>query len=456
MGGKPCVNRREFIARASKLAAGVVSIPHLIPAAALGNSGAVAPSNRIVMGCIGLGIQGTGNMREFLRQPDVHVAAVCDVRQSQRRKAKEIVDRHYANKDCTTHGDFREITASEKIDAVMIAAPDHWHALIGLDAARKGKHMYYEKPIGWSFEAGKVLRDAIRRYGVVFQFGTQQRSARNFRYACELVRNGRIGRLDTILVGVPGSIPFPNQPAEPVPEGFDYDMWLGPAPRAPYSFERCRPYTSRPKAGWTQNYSIWYHISDYCIGFIGNWGIHHVDVAQWGNGTENTGPVEIEGAGVFPKEGMADCALNWRVENKFENGVTLVHMDNSSSARHPAQIKGFSQGVLFRGGEGWVFVNRGKLDANPRSLLRSVIGPNEIHLVESRSHHRNFLDAIRMRGQAVSPVDVAVRSNAICRIDDIAIRLKRRLRWDPKAEQFIDDPEANRMLTRPMRRPWRL
>lgn len=439
-----------------KGAAASVSFPYVIASAVLGKAGSVAPSNRIVVGCIGLGIQGTGNMREFLRQPDVHIAAVCDVRQSQCQKAKQIVDQHYGNRDCRTCDDFRMVTGSDQIDAVVIAAPDHWHVLVGLEAARNGKHMYYEKPIGWSFATGKVLRDTVKRYGIIFQFGTQQRSGRDFRYACELVRNGRIGELHTILVGVPGSISFPNQPTEPIPDGFNYDMWLGPALWAPHNFERCRPYTSRPKADWTGNYSVWYHISDYCIGFIGNWGIHHVDIAQWGGGTESTGPVEIEGRAVFPKDGIADCAMSWHIENRFANGIKVIHMDNTSSSKHPAQVPGYGQGILFRGTEGWVFVNRSKLDAHPKSLLKSTIGPNEMHLYKSNSHHRNFLDAIKTGQRTACPIDVAVRSNTICQIDDIAVRVRRKLKWNPEREEFINDPEANRMLTRSMRSPWHL
>jgi predicted dehydrogenase len=446
--------RRQFLKSAA--AAGAMAFPYIVPSSATGRTGSVAASNRIVMGCIGLGIQGTGNMREFLRQKDVQVVSVCDVRESQRRKARSIVDERYGSNDCAAYDDFRELCARRDIDAVSIATPDHWHVLVGLEAAQNGKHMYYEKPIGWSFAAARVLRDTIKRYGVVFQFGTQQRSGRDFRFACELVRNGRIGKVHTILVGVPGSVALPNQAAEPIPNRLDYDMWLGPAPWSPHSFERCRPYTSRPNDPWTQNYSTWYHISDYCIGFIGNWGIHHVDIAQWGNGSEDTGPVEIDGSAAFPTDGIADCALSWQVENKFASGVKLIHTDNSTSARHPSQIQGFSQGILFRGTEGWVFVNRGKLDAHPKSLLKSIIGPNELHLVASSNHHRNFLDAVRVRKRTACPIDVAVRSNTICQLDDIAIRLRRKLQWDPKKEDFVNDPEASRMLTRPMRSPWHI
>lgn len=449
-------DRRQFLVQIAKIVAASIAFPSVIPSSALGKAGTVAPSNRVVMGCIGLGIQGTGNMRAFLRQGDVHVDAVCDVRRSQCEKAKAIVDQHYGNGDCRVFGDFREITGSDRIDAVLIASPDHWHVLMGLDAARNGKHMYYEKPIGWSFAAGQVLRETVKRYGVTFQFGTQQRSSRNFRFACELVRNGRIGKLHTVLVGVPGSVPFPNVPSEPIPDGLDYDMWLGPAPWAPHSFERCRPYTRRPNEDWTRNYSLWYHICDYCIGFIGNWGIHHVDTAMWGAGKEQTGPVEIEGKGEFPKEGIADCAVRWQVENRFADGLKIVHMDNVSSSKHRDQIPGFSQGVLFRGSEGWVFVNRSKIDAHPKNLLTSKTGPNELHLHESTSHHRDFLDGVKTGREPGCPIDVAMRSNTICRINDIAIRLGDKLRWDPEKETFVNNARANRLLTRPMRSPWHL
>ncbi|MBN2315996.1 MAG: Gfo/Idh/MocA family oxidoreductase, partial [Sedimentisphaerales bacterium] len=423
---------------------------------ALGKAGTVAPSNRIVMASIGLGIQGTGNMRAFLGQKDVHVTAVCDVSEKQRQKAKTQVDAHYGNEGCLCFGDFREVCARPDIDAVVLAAPDHWHVLIGLEAARNGKHMYYEKPIGWSFRAAQVLRETVKRYGVVFQFGTQQRSGRDFRFACELVRNGCIGKLETILVGVPGGVQAPDLPTEPVPDDLDYDMWLGPALWAPYSYERCRPYTRRPDKSWTLNYSTWYHIPDYCIGFIGNWGIHHVDIAQWGHGAEDTGPVEIEGRGVFPQGSVPGCALTWKVENRFSDGVTMVHMDNQTSAEHPDQVPGFSQGILFRGDEGWVFVNRSKLDAHPKSLLKSQMESHEVRLHESSSHHRDFLDAVRTGTTTACPIDVAVRSNTICQLDDIAIRLGRTLRWDPQKEECINDPQAARMLARPMRSPWRL
>jgi len=430
-------SRRQFL----KGAAATVAVPYIVPSSVLGNAGGAAPSDRIVMGCIGLGIQGTDLMRAFLSHNDVHVVAVCDVRQSQREKARAIVDQHYGNKDCTTYDDFREVCGRKDIDAVCIATPDHWHILVSLEAARNGKDMYTEKALGLSVAWDKALRETCHRYGTVFQWGTQQRSDRNFRFACELARNGKIGNLHTILVAAPYDFEVPNQPTQPVPEGLDYDMWLGPAPWAPYTYQRCRPWTKE------ESYSIWYHISDYCLGGIGGyWGVHHVDIGQWGHGSDDSGPVEVEGTGVFPKDGLANCATSWKVRHTYADGVTMIYMDEAQS----------KHGVTFQGSEGWVHVTRQGISAEPQSLLTSVIGRDEIHLTESKGHQRNFLDAVKTRGPTICPIDVAVRTDTICHLTDICTRLGRKLRWDPQKEDFINDPEASRMLSRPMRSPWRL
>lgn len=432
-----------------------MSVPIVAPAAVIGRS-AVSPSDRITLGCIGLGIQGTGNMKTFLGHPEVRVVAVCDVHETQRRNGKAVVDAFYSNKDCAAYNDFRELVSRTDIDAIQITTPDHWHPLIAVAAAQHRKHMYCEKPFGWSFRAMQMVRSTVHQSNVVFQFGTQQRSGGKFRFACELVRNLKIGRLRTILVGVPGSVPFPSQPTEPVPRELDYEMWLGPAPMKPYCFERVRPYTHRPNEPWTRNYSTWYHISDYCIGFIGNWGIHHLDIAQWGHGTESTGPVEVEGSGTFPAEGLADCALAWQVENRFVDGITLVHMDDETSKRHPMQKGGHGHGILFIGTEGWVHVDRSGLDAEPRSLLKLTFATADTRLLKSDNHHGNFVDAVKGRSKPAAPVDSAVRSDTLCWLDQIAIKLKRKLRWNPDKEDFVGDPEASALLDRPMRAPWKL
>ena len=435
------INRRQLLKNAAETATAAAGLPYVVPSSVLGRGGTVEPSNRIVMGFIGLGIQGTALMRAFLGQRDVQVVAVCDVYETQRQKAKRIADEYYGNAACMTYNDFRKVCGREDIDAVCVATPDHWHVLVSLEAARAGKDMYTEKALGLSLAWDQALREACHRYGRVFQWGTQQRSGRNFRYGCELVRNGRIGKLHTILVGVPHDLAFPNQPTQPVPKGLDYDMWLGPAPWAPYTYQRCRPWTKE------ESYSIWYHISDYCLGGIGGyWGVHHVDIAPWGHGTDQTGPIEIEGTAVFPEDGLADCATSWRVHHRYVDGVNMTYMDN----------KQHKQGVTFQGSEGWVHVSRRGIWAEPESLLTSVIGKDEIHLVESEGHQRNFLDAVKTRKETICPIGVAVRTNTICHLTDICTRLGRKLRWDPRKEDFADDSQASRMLTRAIRSPWHL
>lgn len=445
-------DRRRFLQQSAALT-GAAAFPLVAPAWVV-RGAETSPGNRVRLGCIGLGIQGTGNLKTFLGHPEAQVVAVCDVHEGQRQKGKEAVDTFYGNQDCAAYRDFRELIARRDIDAIQITTPDHWHPVIAIEAAKQGKHLYYEKPMGWSFRAAQAVRKAVHDHHVVFQFGTQQRSGGNFRFACELVRNRRIGELKTILVGVPGSVPCPTQPVEPVPRELDYELWLGPAPMKPYNFERVRPYTPRPNESWTRNYSTWYHISDYCIGFIGNWGIHHLDIAQWGHGTEATGPVEVEGRGAFPTEGLADCALTWQVENRFADGVTLVHMDDETSKQHPSQKNGHGHGILFLGTEGWVHVDRGGLDADPKSLLQSKLGANDLRLFKSDNHHGNFIDAVKGRTPPASPIDASVRSDTLAWLDQIAIKLGRKLRWDPVKEDFVGDAEASALLDRPMRAPW--
>jgi predicted dehydrogenase len=443
------MKRRQFLSQSAALAAGL-GCPSVVALSVLGAPGTVAPSNRVVLGCIGLGIQGMGNMRAFRGNPEVQVVAVCDVHEAQRRQAKQSVDEFYDNRDCAAYRDFRELVARKDVDAVQITAPDHWHPLMAIEAARHRKAMYCEKPMGWSFRAAQAVRKAVESSGVVFQFGTQQRSGGNFRLACELVRNGKIGQLKTILVGVPGSWTCPKQPTEPVPKELDYDLWLGPAPMAPYCYQRCRPWTEK------EGYSVWYCISDYCMGMIGNWGVHHLDIAQWGNGTELSGPVEVEGKGVFPEGLLTDAAVKWQVENRYANGVTLVHMDDATSPKHPLQQGGHGHGVMFLGSEGWVHVDRQRLDTEPKSLAKATLGPNAVRLFKSDNHHANFIDAVKGRTKPAAPIDVACRTEALCHLQQIAILLRRKLRWDPARESFVNDEEANGLLNRPMRAPWKI
>ena len=431
------ISRRSFLKKTTSAAVGAISFPYIVSSSALGQAGAVAAGERIVMGFIGLGGRGTSLLRNFLHLSDAQVVALCDVKRQNRDRAKQTVDKQYKTTGCSAYSDFRELVARDDIDAVVVASTDHWHVLHALAAVRAGKDVYCEKPLGMSVEQGQVLRREVNRYSRVFQFGTQERSSRNSRFACEMVRSGRVGKIHKITVASRYSVASENYPPMPVPDWLDYDLWLGPAPWAPYTANRV-------------NNSHWFHISDYALGFMAGCGIHTIDIATWGNDTDLTGPVEVEGIGEFPRDGLCNCATGWDVNLKFDNGVIMNFTDGE---RNPL-------GVKFEGTDGWVFVKEehlgGKPDARPKSLLEKPIGPNEVHLPVSNHHQQNFLDCVRTRASTVAPVEVAVRSDTLCQLSDIAMRLGRKLRWDPENEKFINDAQANRMLKRPTRSPWRL
>ncbi|MBN2314984.1 MAG: Gfo/Idh/MocA family oxidoreductase [Sedimentisphaerales bacterium] len=440
MMSRRSIHRRQFLQRA--VGAGV--FPYVISASALGSAGSVAPSEKITVGCIGVGPQGTGDMNNFLKQKDAKVVAVCDVKSHVLKAAQEHVNKHYQDTGCTIYKDFRKLLARDDIDAVLIATPDHWHVLAALAAVRAGKDVYLEKPMGLSLAQDQALRSAVHRHGRVFQFGTQQRSSRNFRFACELVLNGRIGKLHTINVWSPGSSQGGDPTPVPVPEWLDYEMWLGPAPFTPYTKDRC-------------SNKLWWFISDYALGFIAGWGVHPLDIALWGGGDKVTCPVEIEGKGVWPTEGITDTALNWNVVCKYDSGVTM----NFTGDPYPEKWKQrygrtTSHGTAFEGDEGWVHVDRSGINAHPKELLTAELGPNDIHLYESNNHVRNLLDCVKTRADTICPIDTAVQADILCHISDIAIRLEQKLRWDPKIERFTNNDAANRRLSRAMRSPWTL
>jgi predicted dehydrogenase len=432
-------SRREFLKRTSALVAGTAGLPMFIPSAALGRSGAVAPSDRIALGCIGVGGMGISNLKNFLEKPEARIVAVCDVDARHSAEACAIVEKESGQKGCDRYDDFRDLLARSDLDAVCISTPDHWHALIAVAAAKAGLDIYGEKPFAYSIAEGRTIVEAVKRYGVIWQTGSWQRSVRDFRYACELVRNGRIGALQKILVGLPHGLRIADQggykPA-PVPEGFDYDMWLGPAPWVPYVPNRC-------------HYNFRWH-TDYCGGRATDWGAHHCDIAQWGAGTELTGPVEVEGTAVFLKgeEGLFDTPTDLRFSCRYKEGFTMIVADELQ------QPKGM--GVQFIGSEGWIWIDRNGFDASKKSLLNSVIGPEETHLYRSDDHHQNFLDCIRSRSETSTPAHIAQRSVTICHLGVTAMRLGRKIHWDPLAEHFVNDAEADRFLSRPMRTPWSL
>lgn len=437
-------------------AAGAIGFPTIIPASALGADGATPPSDRITMGAVGVGRMGSGNLRGFLQFDNVHMLAIADVQESRRQRAKNWVDKRNGDTACAVYNDYRELLARKDIDAVCIATGERWHTLVGIEAARQGKHMYCEKPLGRSVEEAKAIREVIRRYGVAFQFGTQQRSSADFRFACDLARNGRIGELQSIAIGSaggPSSVPlgFDGMPPErpgPVPPGIDWDTWLGPAPWSPYSDLRIS--------------IAWLSIYDYALGGIGGeYGIHDIDIAQWANDSDHTLPVSVEGDGDVYRD-IRDTLCTYDIEYKYANGVRVNLMDIVTAKKRVPQfqfgesVRGVSTGVTMFGSKGWIWVSRAGMRTHPESLIRTVIGPDENRVMRSDNHKRNFLDAVRTGSPTISPIEVAARDEMMCQMGDIAVRMKRKLRWDPVKEEFLDDELANRKLSRPMRSPWRL
>jgi predicted dehydrogenase len=429
-------SRREFLKRSTQTAIAAVTFPYIIPSSAIGKSGTIPPSEKTTMGFIGVGGMGTGNLWGFVEKSDAHVVAVCDVDTFHRNRAKDIVNEEYGNQDCATYNDFRELLDRKDLDAVCIALPDHWHALAAVAAAKKGYDIYAEKPLAYTISEGRAIVDAVKKYNIVWQTGSQQRSDRHFRFACELVRNGYIGDVKLVKVGLPygNSLRQGNTKIAPVPDGFDYDMWLGPAPYVPYSPARCH---------WNFRWNL-----DYSGGQLTDWAGHHIDIAQWGMNTELSAPVEIEGEGVYPKaeEGLFDTPDAYRFECKYKEGFTMIVADNHQN----------KQGAYFEGSEGWIHVNRGGIETHPKSLLHQIIKPDEIHLYKSLNHRKNFLDCVRTRGATVAPAKAAHRSIMVAHLGGIAMRLGRKIYFDPKKEKFVNDAEADGYLSRAMREPWHL
>ncbi|UCG59491.1 MAG: Gfo/Idh/MocA family oxidoreductase, partial [Phycisphaerales bacterium] len=414
------ITRRHFLKRAANVAG--AAFPYLVSSTALGKADSVAASNRITIGCIGTGDHGRAvNLNNFLGNSDAQVVAVCDVDTNHLSKARDMVNKKYGNKDCATYKDFREIIRRDDIDAVMISTPDHWHVPISIMAAKAGKDIECEKPT-LTVQEGRALCDVVKRYNRVFQWSTEDRAVDVYHRMCELVRNGRIGKVHTVRVELPSGPHAPGDPKPmPVPKELDYDMWLGPAPRAPYTAGRCH-YNFR----WIQ---------DYSGGQLTDWGAHLIDGAQWGNDTEHTGPVEVEGKGVFWQEGLYNTAKEYHVEYKYANGVKMI-------------VKSGTPSLRFEGTEGWIG-NRGwraKLEARPKSILSSVIGPNETHLYTCRGgEQRNFLDCIKSREPCYFPPEIGQRCFTIAHIGNISMLLGKKLHWDPDKERFTNDDTANRM-----------
>jgi myo-inositol 2-dehydrogenase/D-chiro-inositol 1-dehydrogenase len=437
---KSALTRRKFL----KTAAASFVAPAIIPSTVFGKS---APSNSMQMGCIGVGRQGQGDMQELIYrglEVGARVVAVCDIDQHRLEDAQWLADKTYSielgkdsYKACTTYRDFRELLDRKDIDGVLIVTPDHWHAVHAIAAAKAGKDIYLEKPLTFTIAEGRKLVKAVRQNRRILQVGSQQRSSTYFLMACELTRNQCIGKLHTIRVWLPEDQGTGDAQEMPVPKNLDYNFWLGPAPKAPFSEDRVHPQRDYSRPGWLQ-------IEQYCRGMITGWGSHMNDIAQWGNSTDETGPVEIEAEAEFPDRGLFDVHTTFRAEAVYANGVRLI-METGDPA-----------GVRFEGDKGWIFVQRGEIQASDREILRQKISDEGIKLYRSSNHMKNFLESMRSRKDPVTPVEVGHRSNTICVMTHIAMKLGRKLHWDPQAERFLNDEEANRWLDYSHREPWTL
>ncbi len=430
--------RRNFAKSAALCGVGLVGFPYILPSSVLGGDGAIAPSNRIALGLIGTGNINTHHREAFLAEKDARIVAVCDPVTARRQSYRDRINQAYGDTACADYRDFRELLAREDIDAFCIGTPDHWHAALAVAAMQAGKDVYVEKPLTLTVAEGRRVVEVAAIYGRVLQTGLQRRSGAPYRYACELVRNGRIGRLTNVEVGIiginKGVQVGRNFPGAPVPDDFDYDLWLGPAPFAQYCPQR---------VARGNEVCYWYYISDYTAGFITGNGVHFVDIAQWGIG-DDVKPSQVQTSSAdIPADGLVDDAIAWRSKVVYENGVTMSY--SSEGNPHP-------DGIRFVGTEGWIHVTGGGiLTAGPPAVLKSVIGPDEIHLHGSPGHHRNFLDCIKTRANAAASAEIGHHATTTCNLVEISARLGRKVNWDARSERFIDDERADRSLSRATR-----
>jgi len=437
------ITRRNFIKAALIGTPSVLGFPYVVPSAVLVGGGKVPPSNRINLGLIGTGNVNRRHRDAFLLENDCRIIAVCDPVLSRRQEYQAHINRAYADTLCADYLDFRDLLARTDIDAVCIATPDHWHSVHTISALQAGKDVYVEKPLTLTVTEGSEIVKTTKRYSRILQTGLQRRSGSNYRYVCELVRNGRIGKLNRVEVGIiginPGIQAGKNFPATAIPKDFDYDLWLGPAPFSPYCPQRvARGHES----------CYWYYIYDYSVGFISGNGIHFVDIAQWGIG-DHIKPVEVRVISAdIPSDGLIDDPIAWLAEVTYSNGVLMSY--SSQDNPHP-------DGIRYIGDQGWIHISGGgTITASSMDITKSVIRPNEIHLYAGLEHHRNFLDCIKSRLPAAASEKIGHHATTTCNVVEISARLGRKVRWDASSEQFIDDDQANRLLLRSMRAPWHI
>lgn len=457
---KRTINRRDFIRSGSSgLAAGVVlagAFPTIVPASVFGKN---APSNRINIAALGTGrISRDHDMPGVWKYDSARIIAVCDLDSKRVNDAKNLVNGYYSSKQAKpydgvkTYGDYREALQNKDVDAVLISTPDHWHSIMAIHAVEAGKDVYMQKPASLTIADGRAVSNAVHRTGRILQVGSQQRSSPQFRYAAELVRNGRIGDLHTVEVGLPGDPSGTEEPEMPIPPNLNYEMWLGPTPYVYYTEKRVHPQADYGRPGWLR-------CEQFGAGMITGWGSHHIDCAHWAMDMEYTGPIEVSGKAEFPKSGLWDVHGIFRTEGVYANGVRMIVSNE------------LPNGIKFIGSKGWIFVTRGNysvtasdpvekqasgqaLTASDPRIITSKIGPDEIHLYESSDHHGNWLESVRSRKPPVAPIEVGHRSCSTCLLHHITMKLGRKVQWDPAKERFINDDQANSMLSRPQRWPY--
>ena len=450
------MKRRSFLKNASAATAGAIIVPTIVPSSVFGKN---APSNKINLGQIGCGrIARKHDMYELMRNEKARYIAVCDLDSNRLADGKKLVEDTYKKQsgndsvsEVKMYGDFRELLLNKDIDAVVISTPDHWHSQPAIEAALAGKDIYLQKPTSLTITEGRLLSDIVHKTGVILQVGTQQRSSAQFRRAAELVRNGRIGKVQTVKIGLPGDPSGPLFEKMPVPAALNFDMWLGSTPEIDYTENLVHPQKGYDRPGWLRH-------ENYGAGMITGWGQHHYDSAAWGMDTEFTGPISVEAVAEFPKSGSWNVHGDFMVKHEYANGITVYTSG------------GFPNGIRYEGTEGWIFVTRGAyratptdpipagstkaLDASSEDILKSVIGDNEIHLYVSEEQHDNWLDCIKTRNQPISPVEIGHRACTVCLVSHIAMKIPGILRWDPNKERFLDNDLANSMLSRPQRYPY--
>jgi predicted dehydrogenase len=450
------MKRRKFIRNATATAAGAFVIPTIVPSSVFG---ANAPSNKIHVAQIGCGrIAKDHDTAETLKYAQAQFVAVSDVDTKRMQDSKKRIEGYYNEKngsdnaaDIKMYQDYRELLADKNVDAVLISTPDHWHSQPAIEAALAGKDIYLQKPTSLTVEEGRMLSDIVNRTGVILQMGTQQRSSSQFRRAAELVRNGRIGKIHTVKIGLPGDPGGPVFETGPIPSNLNFDMWLGSTPMVEYKEKLVHPQNDYSRPGWLRH-------ENYGAGMITGWGQHHYDSAAWGMDTEHTGPVSVEAIAEFPKSGDWNVHGDFMVKHEYENGITVLTSG------------GFPNGIRYEGDLGWIFVTRGAyratasdpipegstkaLNASSDEILKSEIGENEIKLYVSEEHHGDWLNAIKTRQQPICTVEVGHRSCTVCLISHIAMKIPGVLEWDPGIERFKNNDLANSMLRRPQRYPY--